>query len=126
MKEHPDGTGTLEVGLSGHRSRGWLSTKIHLVAASLTQVIGLNLTPGHAHDAPPGRELLKSPWRLQSPDPVDRGPGLRGNEKRAPAQSLGFEPVVPPKLSRVDLWEYDTDHYNRRNEIERFFGCIKR
>lgn len=49
-----------------------------------------------------------------------------GNETRYLAQSLGFEPVVPPKENRVDPWEYDTELYKRRDEIERLFGRIKR
>jgi transposase len=49
-----------------------------------------------------------------------------GNETRYLAQSLGFEPVVPPLQTRRDPWEYDTEVYKRRNEIERLFGRIKR
>ena len=49
-----------------------------------------------------------------------------GNETRLLAQSLGFEPVVPPKETRQDPWTYDTELYKRRNEIERLFGRIKR
>lgn len=49
-----------------------------------------------------------------------------GNETRWLAQSLGFEPVVPPLQTRVDPWEYDTELYKRRNEIERLFRRIKR
>ena len=48
------------------------------------------------------------------------------NETRWLAESLGFQPVVPPKQTRVDPWEYDTELYKRRNEIERLFGRIKR
>jgi transposase len=49
-----------------------------------------------------------------------------GNETRYLAQSLGFEPVVPPLETRRDPWTYDTEVYKRRNEIERLFGRIKR
>ena len=49
-----------------------------------------------------------------------------GNETRWLAQSLGFDPVVPPKRDRVEPWEYDKELYKRRNEIERLFGRIKR
>jgi transposase len=49
-----------------------------------------------------------------------------GAENRVLAQALGFEPVVPPKQNRLDPWEYDTELYKRRNEIERLFGRIKR
>ena len=38
---------------------------------------------------------------------------------------LGFTPVVPPKQSRVNPWEYDRIMYRRRNEIERLFRRLK-
>lgn len=33
---------------------------------------------------------------------------------------------MPPLSTRTDPWNYDTDPYKRRNEIERLFGRIKR
>jgi len=41
-----------------------------------------------------------------------------GNETRYLVQPLGFEPVEPPLETRRDPWEYDTELYKRRNEIE--------
>ena len=38
---------------------------------------------------------------------------------------MGFIPVVPPLRSRVDPWEYDTELYKRRNEVERLFRRLK-
>lgn len=49
-----------------------------------------------------------------------------GNETRRLIEALGFTPVVPPLSSRLEPWEYDTELYKRRNEIERLFGRIKR
>ena len=48
-----------------------------------------------------------------------------GDETRQLALDLGFTPVVPPKSTRVDPWEYDRDMYRRRNEIERLFRRLK-
>jgi transposase len=97
-----------------------------MAAASLKHVLGLTLTPGQAHDAPTGRELLKSLGidNLQVPLIMDRA--YEGNETRWLTQSLGFDLVVPPKETRIDPWEYDVELYKRRNEIERLFGRIKR
>ena len=44
---------------------------------------------------------------------------------RALARDLGFEPVVPPKSSRKEPWEYDRELYKRRNEVERLFRRLK-
>ena len=44
---------------------------------------------------------------------------------RFTAQTLGFEPIVPPKKNRKEPWEYDKELYKRRNEVERLFRLIK-
>ncbi len=49
-----------------------------------------------------------------------------GDNMRAAAKELGYNPVVPPKKNRIDPWEYDEELYRRRNEVERFFRRIKR
>ena len=84
-----------------------------------------SLSVGQAHDGPQGRRLLE---RL---GPQDGSPALvmdraySGNETRWLASEMGFIPVVPPLRSRVDPWEYDTELYKRRNEVERLFRRLK-
>ena len=48
-----------------------------------------------------------------------------GNETRQLALSLGYVPVVPPKKTRLDPWEYNREMYKRRNEVERLFRRLK-
>ena len=48
-----------------------------------------------------------------------------GGETRQLVLELGFTPVVPPKQSRVNPWQYDRVMYRRRNEIERLFRRLK-
>jgi transposase len=33
--------------------------------------------------------------------------------------------VVPPKSNRLELWQYDTALYRKRNEVERLFRRLK-
>jgi transposase len=40
------------------------------------------------------------------------------------AQTLNFQPVVPPKSNRKNPWNYDKELYKRRNEIERLFRLL--
>ncbi len=47
------------------------------------------------------------------------------NATRRPALSPGFDPVVPPKDSRIDPWKYDKALHKRRNEVERLFRRLK-
>jgi transposase len=48
-----------------------------------------------------------------------------GDETRPLVLELGFEPVVPPKSTRLHPWAYDRTLYRRRNEIERLFRRLK-
>jgi hypothetical protein len=40
------------------KPRGGWTTKIHMVAADARTAVTFCLSPGQAHDAPPGREFL--------------------------------------------------------------------
>ena len=84
-----------------------------------------SLTPGNAHDAPEGRNLIES---MEGVDGVtlimDRA--YEGDKTRAAAIENGFVVVVPPKKNRLEPWEYDKELYKRRNEIERLFLRLKR
>ena len=96
-----------------------------MVAADARTAITFALSPGQAHDAPEGRELLN---RLGPPSRplyllMDRA--YEGDETRQLALELGFVPVVPPKNNRINAWEYDRAMYRRRNEIERLFRRLK-
>jgi transposase len=96
-----------------------------MVAADARTAITFSLSPGQAHDAPAGRQLLN---RLGSTGRaihliMDRA--YSDNETRQLALNLGFAPVVPPKTDRIEPWEYNRVMYRRRNEIERLFRRLK-
>ena len=86
----------------------------------------VTLSPGQAHDGVEGRKLLTR--RGPQPEPayllMDRA--YEGDATRQLAQELGYCPVVPPRRSRRVKWDYDKELYRRRNEVERFFGRLKR
>ncbi len=48
-----------------------------------------------------------------------------GEEVRSAAVFKGLNPIVPPKSNRKEPWEYDTQLYKRRNEVERYFRRLK-
>jgi transposase len=84
-----------------------------------------SLSPGQAHDAPEGQELLR---RLGAPNRLlhllmDRN--YEVNETRQLALDQGFIPVVAPLRIRVELWEYDRAMYKRHNEVERLLRRLK-
>ena len=48
-----------------------------------------------------------------------------GDETRQLMLSLELQPVVPPKINRLNPWEYDRELYKKRNEVERLFRRLK-
>lgn len=108
------------------RSRGGLTTKIHMVTASDRAAVSFSLSPGNAGDAPEGRKLLNFTPANKVHRHLIMDRAYEGDETRALAVGLGWTPVVPPKQNRKEPWNYDRETYKRRNEIERFFLRIKR
>jgi len=109
------------------RSKGGLTTKIHMMAVNAKTAIEFILSAGELHDAPQGRILMETVGKqmreTRIPLLMDRA--YEDNNTRYTAQMLGFEPIVPPKRNRKDPWEYDKELYKRRNEIERLFRLIQ-
>lgn len=83
------------------------------------------MSPGQAHDAPEGRELLKRLGKPNRPLHLLMDRAYEGNETRQLALDLGYTPVVPPLSTRLEPWEYDREMYKRRNEVERLFRRLK-
>jgi transposase len=96
-----------------------------MVAADARSAIAFSLSPGQAHDAPAGRELLRTLKELPRKCRLLMDRAYEGNETRQLALELGFVPVVPPLSTRVDPWKYSKAWYKRRNEIERLFRRLK-
>lgn len=67
------------------------------------------LSPGQAHDAPQGETLLRtldmSRWGGAKNSPLIMDRAYEGDETRQLVLDLGFTPVVPPKLNRIEPWE---------------------
>ncbi len=47
------------------------------------------------------------------------------NATRQLTLDLGMLPVVPPKVNRIEPWDYDRALYKKRNEVERLFRRLK-
>ena len=108
------------------RSRGGLTTKIHMVTASDRAVVGFSLSGGQAHDVPEGIALLSGLSRAEEQKYLLMGRAYEGENVREAAIEKGFVTVVPPKKNRKAPWDYDEERYKRRNEIERYFLRLKR
>jgi transposase len=84
-----------------------------------------SLSPGQAGDAPEGRKLLRELGAASEPCAMIMDRAYEGDETRTLVSELGFFPVVPPKSSRTESWEYDKELYKKRNEVERLFRRLK-
>ena len=84
------------------------------------------LSPGQAHDGVEGRKLLTRRGPPEQPAYLLMDRAYEGDATRPLAEELGYCPVVPPRRRRRVKGEYDKELYRRRNEVERFFGRLKR
>ena len=127
VQVHPDGTGALKKTVpkpSADPAAVGPPRFIWLPRIARTAVT-FSLSPGQAHDAPEGRQLLNRLGQQHDNPSLIMDRAYEGNETRQLALALGFIPVVPPSASRLDPWEYDREMYKRRNEIERLFRRLK-
>ncbi len=129
---HPDACGALKKNgvQSIGRSKGGLTTKVHMLAANEKTAIEFTLSAGQSHDAPQGRLLLETVGTQKykynySSVPLLMDRAYEDDETRYIAQQLYFTPIVPPKKNRIIPWEYDKELYKQRNEIERLFRLLQ-
>ena len=97
-----------------------------MVAANARTAITFALSPGQAHDAQQGRELLGGLGPLPEPLPLLMD-GAYEDDQDTPT-GFGFRDGFPSYRPGAPAWsrgEYDRALYRRRNEIERLFRRLK-
>jgi len=124
---HPDACGAFKKNgeQSIGRSKGGLTTKIHMMAASEKTAVEFILSAGQLHDAPQGRLLMETVGMQETMIPLLMDRAYEDDLTRYTAQTLNFKPIVPPKKNRKNPWEYDKVLYKLRNEVERLFRLIQ-
>ena len=101
------------------RSRGGLSTKLHVLVADERTPLIIALSPGQTGDAPDGRELLRRLGPAAGRPVLIMDRAYHGDQTRQLARHLGYRPVVLPPSYRNPSWSHDPQLYGRRNEVER-------
>ncbi|MGW0468468.1 IS5 family transposase [Streptomyces sp. NPDC003027] len=125
------------------RSRGGLTTKIHLAADSRCRPLAFVLTPGQAGDAPAFPEVMS---RLRVPRPVGRPrttPEMVLADKAYSSRSIrthlrrrGIRAVIPQPSGQATNRKrrgsrggrppaFDREAYKRRNTVERCINKLK-
>jgi transposase len=105
------------------RSRGGLTTKIHVLVNEWGLPLNIHLTPGQAHDGPVAPLLLDE---LQPGQAVLADKAYDANHIRGLIWEKGAEAVIPSKSDRKIPVPFDRDLYRQRNKVERFIGRIKK
>jgi transposase len=96
-----------------------------MMSANERTAVEFILSPGNGHDAPWGRELMEVAGKQKTATPLLMDRAYEDDYTRYIAQTLKFEPVVPPKKNRKNPWKYDRELYKKRNEIERLFRLLQ-
>ncbi len=94
-----------------------------MIAADERTAVSFSLSPGQAGEAPEGRKLLAATPLTAENVTMDKA--CEGDETRGLVAEMGASPVVPPKSSRSEPWDFDKGIYRLRNEVERLFRVLK-
>ena len=98
----------------------------HRVAAEARTPVTCSPSPGHAHEEPEDRKLLRRLGAQREPLPLLLDRASEGNETRQLARRLGIDPVGPPRTTRLGAWEDDRQLAKRRNEVKQLIRRLKR
>ena len=103
------------------RSRGGLTTKIHVIVDALGNSVAMSLTPGRASDLALAEPLLEQvePRAFLADKAYDANALIDTLEER------GITPIIPPKANRLLKRHTDFALYRERNLVERFFAKLK-
>jgi transposase len=103
------------------RSRGGLSTKVHLIVDALGLPLTFEITEGQRHDNRPAPQLVvraKSSCLLGDK-------AYDSDAFRAALDKQSCEAVIPSNGSRAQKLPYDKERYKARSEIECSFSLLK-
>ncbi|WP_408737231.1 IS5 family transposase [Acetobacter senegalensis] len=103
------------------RSRGGLTTKIHMLADALGRPLRFIITGGQVHDATQASALLEG----QAASAVIADKAYDSNGFREQIAVMNAEAVIPSKRNRKVFIPHDQTLYKDRNRIERCFNRLK-
>jgi transposase len=105
------------------RSRGGLSTKVHLRANAHGLPIGVVLTSGEAHDATAYTDLMEE--RDSDPGVLLGDRAYDSDEIRRDARDRGSTPEIPTRRSRKIQHSVDRRLYALRSRVECFINRLE-
>jgi transposase len=103
------------------RSRGGLTTKIHMLADAMGRPLRFIVTAGQVGDITQAPELLEG----QSGHTVLADKAYDSNALQETIAGMGAEAVIPSNRTRKIIIPHDERAYINRNRIERCFNRMK-
>ena len=103
------------------RSRGGLTTKVHLVVDALGLPVDFEVTEGQRHDSQPAPNLIErtQPKQLLGDKAYDSD-AIRGL-----LQHMGCAACIPSNSNRSQRIAHDKDLYKARSQVECTFNLFK-
>ena len=103
------------------RSRGGLSTKLHIAVDALGNPLRIRLTPGQAHDITQAEALVSGlPAEILIADKA-----FDADAFRAHLSAHDIHAVIPSNRSRAQAIAHDPELYKERHLVECFINKIK-
>lgn len=103
------------------RSRGGLTTKLHVAVDALGNPLRVILSAGPIADIEQAAALIKGPMAAS----VVADKGYDSDAFVAQIAAQGSQAVIPPRSNRLNPRDFDRHLYRDRHRIERFFRRIK-
>lgn len=102
-----------------------MTTKIHAVTSACGKLVDFLLTAGQRGDAPQGERLLEK-FKPAEVGVIVADTAYDSDSIRQHGRRLKAKVCIKPNPTRKVKKRYDKEVYKHRNQIERFFGRIKR
>lgn len=102
-----------------------MTTKIHAVIGRSGRLVDFRLTAGQRGDAPQGEALLEK-FQAGEVGTIIADAAYDSDAIRQRGRRLKAKVCIKPNPTRKVKKRYDKKTYKRRNQIERFFGRLKR
>ena len=105
------------------RSRGGLTSKIHIAADSYGNPIDFEITGGEVHDSKVASKLIK---KIATADYFIADKGYDAQSIRQEATGFGMKVVIPRRSnSQKPNPEFDAHLYKQRHLVENLFARLK-
>jgi transposase len=103
------------------RSRGGVSTKIHVAVDGLGKPTKIFLSPGQDHDVTKAPDLIQD----SEAEKVIADKAYDSDQLIDQIEAQGATAVIPPRANRTEPRAYDREDYKKRNVVERFINVLK-